>query len=98
MVKQPFRGTRGLVIGLNYHQFHTLCMLTVIAVIKLQICVVWLEPWLLPYMSAVKSAYQKINFVISQPKHLFKLMDWKIFTILPSKFCLSKPMDKYRFL
>ena len=39
----------------------------------------------------VMSAYQKINFLISKPKHMFKLMVKKIFTILLSIF-LYKPM------
>ena len=33
----------------------------------------------------VKSAYRKINFLISQPKHLLKLMGKEIFMILRSK-------------
>ena len=55
----------------------------------------------------VKSAYQKINFLISKPKHMLwglkrtvslstqnmlKRMCKKIFTILRPKLCLSKPM------
>ena len=33
----------------------------------------------------VKCAYEKKNFLISQPKHMLKLMVEKIFTILRSK-------------
>ena len=34
----------------------------------------------------VMSAYQKINFLISQPKHMLKRMDKKIFRILSSTY------------
>ena len=34
----------------------------------------------------------KNNFLISQPKHMLKLIGKKIFTILRSFFFISKPM------
>ena len=39
-----------------------------------------------------KSAYQKIIFLISQPKHMFKLMDKEIITLLRKKV-LNWPFD-----
>ena len=43
-----------------------------------------------------KSAYQKYNFLNSQPKHMLKLMGKKIFTFY-AQICLSKPMEVFAF-
>ena len=40
----------------------------------------------------VKSAYQKNNFLISQPKHMIKLTDKKNIYNFTLKNCLSKPV------
>ena len=37
----------------------------------------------------VKSVYRKTNFLISQPKHMLKLMGNKLFTILRSKIVFA---------